>query len=157
VVAMNTITDPRLDATKSYDYLTARLVCERPCLCRKAAGCSSGQIHCPACNSPLPTLEIEVDGSTLRLHCSADCPDEKVWVAVADLLAVGDPPEVFRYVDAAVGGTDHRNRVRPVDTVQPHGLRLALPLKPSRQSRSSSTVCIGSRATPTRTTNLCRG
>ena len=42
-------------------------------------------------------------------------------MAVADLLAEGDPPDVYRYVDSAVGGTDHRNRVRDVPAVDPMG------------------------------------
>ena len=42
-------------------------------------------------------------------------------MAVADLLADGDPAEVYRYVDSAVGGTDHRNRVREVGGFAPIG------------------------------------
>ena len=121
MVAMSTVTDPRLDATKTYHFLTGVLLCAgpSPCPCSRAGDRSSGQVHCPVCNSPIPTLAIKVKGSELTLACTGDCPDEHVWVAIADLLAEGDPPEVYRYVDTAVGGTDHRNRVREVDSFDP--------------------------------------
>ena len=120
-MAMSTVTDPRLDATKIYHLITSKLLCDRACPCTKAASRSSGQVHCPDCTSAIPTLEIAVRGSELSLRCSGGCLDENVWVAVADLLADGDLPEVYRYVDAAVGGTDHRNRVRDVKAVHGEG------------------------------------
>ena len=111
---MSTVTDPRLDATKTYRFLTSTLLCNGSCPCAKAANRSSGQIHCLACTSAVPTLKVEVKGGLLDLECAGGCPNENVWVAIADLLADGDPVEVYRYVDTAVGGTDHRNRVRTV-------------------------------------------
>src|SRR4051794_28771151 len=106
---MSTVADPRLDATKTYLYLTRALLGagSGPCLCTQAGGRSAGQVHCPCCNGSIPTLEVAVRGSMLTLHCTGGCPDEDAWVAVADMLAEGDPPEVYRYVDTAVGGTDH--------------------------------------------------
>ena len=118
---MSTVTDPRLDATRTYSVLTERLLCARPCPCAKAANRSSGQVHCPACTGHAPTLQLAVKGGTLDLGCSAGCPDENVWVAVADLLADGDPHEVYRYVDTAAGGTDHRNHVRRLEAFHAEG------------------------------------
>jgi Protein of unknown function (DUF3631) len=121
VVAMSTVSDPQFDATKTFHFLTSTLLCARPCPCTQAASRSSGQVHCPGCTGAVPTLEIAVKGGILALRCSGGCLDENVWVAVADLLADGDLPEVYRYVDTAVGGTDHRNRVREAGGFQPVG------------------------------------
>ena len=47
---MSMVTDPRLDATKTYQHLSTHLVCDRPCPCRNTSESQFGP-------DPLPGLQ----------------------------------------------------------------------------------------------------